>query len=98
MSLTPLKVVVTRKLPDAVEKRMSELFDVKLRHSLDPMSKAELLAAISEANVLVSSLEDKITQQILAQANGNLKLIANYGAGFDHINIKIALNPHITLS
>ena len=98
MSSKPLKVVVTRKLPDVVEQRMSELFDVKLRHSLNPMSENELLAAIYDTDVLVSSLEDKITQQVLSQAGDNLKLIANYGAGFDHINIKTALENGIIVT
>ena len=98
MSSKPLKVVVTRKLPDVIEQRMSELFDVKLRNSLDPMSEVELGAAISDANVLVSSLEDRITQKVLSQAGDNLKLIANYGAGFDHINIKTALENGIIVT
>ena len=92
MSSKPLKVIVTRKLPNVVEQRMSELFDVRLRENLDPMSEKELLTAVSEANILVSSLGDKISQKVLSQSSDNLKLIANYGSGFDHIDIKAALN------
>ena len=98
MSTNPLRVVVTRKLPDVVEQRMSELFDVQLRYSLNPMSEKELLTAISQANVLVSSLGDKINAEALSYSHGNLKLIANYGAGFDHIDIKAALNNGIIVT
>ena len=56
MPSKPLRVIVTRKLPDVVEQRMSELFDVRLRNTLAPMSERELSVAISEADVLVSSL------------------------------------------
>ena len=98
MSSKPLKVIVTRKLPNVVEQRMSELFDVRLRENLDPMSEKELLTAISGANILVSSLGDKISQKVLSQAGDNLKLIANYGSGFDHIDIKAALNNGIIVT
>ena len=98
MSLKPLRVVVTRKLPDNVEKRMSELFDARLRDNLDIMDEEELLYALSKADVLVSSLGDKLNQQVLSQAGNNLKLIANYGAGFDHIDIKTASNKGIMVT
>ena len=98
MSSKPLKVIVTRKLPNVVEQRMSELFDVRLRENLDPMSEKELLTAVSEANILVSSLGDKISQKVLSQSSDNLKLIANYGSGFDHIDIKAALNKGILVT
>lgn len=98
MSSKPLRVVVTRKLPDVVEQRMSELFDVRLRNTLAPMSEKELSVAISEADVLVSSLGDKLNHSVLFQDCDNLKLIANYGAGFDHIDIKTAINNGIVVT
>ena len=98
MPSKPLRVVVTIKLPNVVEQRMSELFDVCLRDSLDPMSEKDLLTAISKANVLVSSLGDKINEKVLSRANDKLKLIANYGAGFDHIDIKAAIRKGIIVT
>ena len=93
-----LRVIVTRKLPDLVEKRMVELFNVDLRVSDKLMSRKELGNAIEEAEVLVPSLGDKINHEILEQAGNNLKLIANYGAGFDHIDIKAAISKGITVT
>ncbi len=93
-----LSVVVTRRLPDVVETRMSELFNVRLRDSDDPMSKSELAAAMRETDVLVPTLSDKIDAGMLGQAGDKLKLIANYGAGVDHIDIATARQRGILVS
>ena len=98
MKLKQLKVVVTRKLPSLVEKRMSELFDVDLRDNLHPMSHEDLSSAVAKADILVSSLGDKVSGHILSQPNSKVKLIANYGAGFDHIDIKTAFEKGIIVS
>ena len=93
-----LSVVVTRRLPDAVETRLSELFDVRLRHSDAPMSRSELVAAIQEADVLVPTVTDVIDAGLIGQAGSRLKLIANYGAGFDHIDVSTARERGILVS
>lgn len=93
-----LSVVVTRRLPEAVETRMSELFDVKLRDDDAPMSKAELASAMREADVLVPTLSDQIDAGLLGQASERLKLIANYGAGVDHIDVATARQRGILVS
>jgi len=85
-----LTVVVTRRLPDAVETRMKELFDVELRDPDRPMSRDELSAAMRRADVLVPCIADTIDAALLAQAGDRLKLIANYGAGVDHIDVATA--------
>jgi glyoxylate reductase len=93
-----LSVVVTRKLPEAVETRMRELFEVKLNESDQPMTQAQLGEAIANADVLVPTLGDRIDQKLLAHAGENLKLIANYGAGFDHIDVETARQRGILVS
>ncbi len=85
-----LRVIVTRKLPEPVETRLRELFEVELNLDDKPMSEAELADAIGRADVLVPTLNDEIDQRMLAKAGPDLKLIANYGAGFDHIDIETA--------
>jgi len=94
---TPLKVVVTRQLPEPVETRLSELFNVQL-NSGGQMDEAALGAALGEADVLVTTIGDKIDQRLLAKAGPNLRLIANYGAGFDHIDVQTALQRGIMVS
>ncbi|NHQ75750.1 D-glycerate dehydrogenase [Roseovarius gahaiensis] len=85
-----LSVVVTRRLPAAVENRMKDLFDVTLREDDSPMSRQELTQAVKYADVLVPTLTDRIDAGLIAQAGDQLKLIANYGAGVDHIDIHTA--------
>jgi glyoxylate reductase len=77
-----LSVVVTRRLPEAVETRMKELFDVELNEADRPMSKPELISAMNRADVLVPCIADRIDAGMLGQAGDKLKLIANYGAGW----------------
>ena len=98
MKQKTLNVIVTRKLPKLVEKRMSELFETQLRPDDEPMSQKELATALKKADVLVPSLGDKINEELLAKAGKSLKLIANYGAGFDHIDIKTAMKHDIIVS
>ena len=90
MSNARLTVAITRRLPAQVEKRMQELFDVTIRPTDNPMTRTELAATVANCDVLVSTITDKIDQSLLAQANDRLKLIANYGAGFDHIDVETA--------
>ncbi len=85
-----LSVVVTRRLPEPVETRLGELFNVTLNETDVPMSRDALAEAMKGADVLVSTLTDEIDQRMLAQAGDRLKLIANYGAGFDHIDVATA--------
>jgi len=91
-------VVVTRRLPEPVERRMAELFDVELRDSDAPMTRAELIAAMKTADVLVPTLNDQIDAAALSQAGDQLKLIANYGAGVDHIDVQTARQHGIIVS
>ncbi|MCI2399375.1 D-glycerate dehydrogenase [Aliiroseovarius subalbicans] len=93
-----LSVVVTRRLPEVVETRMKELFDVELRDDDTPMTRDELAAAMKRCDVLVPTLTDQIDQKLLAQAGERLKLIANYGAGIDHIDVSTARQRGILVS
>lgn len=93
-----LSVVVTRRLPEAVETRLSELFNVTLRDDDRPMSRAELVEAMQTADVLVPTITDQIDGGLLGQAGDQLKLIANFGAGFDHIDVATARQRGILVS
>jgi glyoxylate reductase len=98
MASQRLSVVVTRRLPEAVEARMRELFDVELNESDTPMSRGELADAMRRADVLVPTLTDQIDQGLIAQASDKLKLIANYGAGVDHIDVATARQRGVLVS
>ncbi|MEQ8805501.1 MAG: D-glycerate dehydrogenase [Rhodospirillales bacterium] len=92
------RVVVTRKLPDAIETRMMELFDVQLNLDDKAMTKAQLIAAVANADVLVPTVTDRIDAAILAQAGERLRLVANYGTGVDHIDLATARQRGITVT
>ena len=83
-------MIATRRLPELVETRLKELFDIMLREDDAPMSRAELVAAVGQADVLVPTLTDTIDAGLLAQAGPRLKLMANFGAGVDHIDMDAA--------
>ena len=93
-----LKVTVTRRLPQAVESRLSELFDVVLRDVDVKMTREELAAALRDTDVLVPTVTDQIDASLLAQAGPRLRLIANYGAGVDHIDVASARERGIQVS
>ncbi|MCX8226509.1 MAG: D-glycerate dehydrogenase [Sulfitobacter sp.] len=98
MSKQPLSVVVTRRLPEVVERRLSELFNVTLREDDTPMTRAELGETMKTADILVPTVTDEIDAALLGQAGGQLKLIANYGAGVDHIDVTTARQRGILVS
>lgn len=93
-----LSVVVTRRLPDPVEARLQELFDVRFGASDRPMSRDELSEAVRDADVLVPNLRDRIDNALISQAGPRLRLIANYGAGVDHIDVATCRQRGILVS
>ncbi len=91
-------VIVTRKLPDAIETRMRELFDTRLNVDDTPMDQAALIEAVQKADVLVPTVTDRIDSKIIVRAGPNLKLIATFGTGVDNIDVKTALDRGITVT
>ena len=98
MAKTKPIVVVTRKLPDAVETRMRELFDTRLNIDDKPMSQAELVEAVKYADVLVPTVTDRIDSHVISQAGENFQLIANFGNGVDNIDVGTANTRNITVT
>jgi len=91
-------VIVTRKLPDAIETRMRELFDTRLNVDDTPMTQADLVEAVQKADVLVPTVTDRIDSKVIVRAGANLKLIANFGTGVDNIDVKTALDKGIAVT
>ena len=98
MPTTKPKVIVTRRLPDAVETRLRELFDTELNLSDAPLSREALIDAVGRCDVLAPTITDRIDAGVLEQAGDRLKLIANFGAGVDHIDVAAAIARGITVT
>lgn len=84
------RVSVTRRLPEAVEQRLSDLFRTTLRTEDSPLNQADIKALISDCDVFVPTVTDDINADVIAAASNDLKLIANFGAGTDHIDVAAA--------
>ena len=84
------RLIVTRRLAPHAEARMAELFDTVLSADDHDMDDAELVAAMQDCDVLVPTLNDHLTAELIDQAGPRLKLIANFGNGIDHIDLKAA--------
>ena len=84
------RVVVTRHLMPSVEARMGELFAVKLNEADVPLGRDGLVAAMRDADVLVPTVTDRIDAEMIAAAGERLGLIANFGAGTEHIDLAAA--------
>ncbi|HEX8055939.1 MAG TPA: D-glycerate dehydrogenase [Novosphingobium sp.] len=84
------RVIVTRRLLPETEARMTELFDVAINADDVPMSRDALVAAMQECDVLVPTVTDRIDGAMIAEAGTRMGLIANFGAGVDHIDLAAA--------
>ena len=91
-------VYITRKLPDAVETRMRELFDAELNIDDHPRSRDELAGAMKSVDVLVPAVTDRIDAALIEEAGPQLKLIASFSNGTDHIDVDAATKKGITVT
>lgn len=84
-----MKVFVTGRVPDSIYKKLESSFELNYHNSLQPLSSEEIMKGARECEAILCPLSDKITKEIL-QANPQLKIVANYGAGFDNIDLNAA--------
>jgi len=91
-------VIVTRKLPVAVETRMCELFETRLNAGDKPMTRSSLAEALRIADVIVPTVTDRIDAELIEQAGPQMKLIANFGNGVDNIDVAAAFARGMTVT
>ena len=91
-------VILTRKLPEDIETRMRELFNTTLNENDKPFSKVQLMDALNKAEVLVPTVTDKIDEELIKSSGENLKLIASFGTGVDHIDLRAAKKKGILVT
>ena len=85
-----VRVIVTRKLPDPVEKQLCDLFDVRLNQNDTPLTKNDLQQAVQACDILVPTVMDNIDADVIKFAGPRLKLMANFGVGVNHIDLEAA--------
>jgi lactate dehydrogenase-like 2-hydroxyacid dehydrogenase len=88
--MTKPKVIITRRLPAAAEERAAKLFDVTLNASDVPLDAEGLARAMREADGLLPCVADKITAEVLATPGRKAKIVANYGVGYNNIDVLAA--------
>ena len=91
-------VIVTRKLPDPIETRMRELFETRLNLDDVPLTADQLREAVGEAEVLVPTVTDRIDASVIEAAGPQLKLIAQFGAGIDNVDVAAARDKGIIVT
>jgi len=91
-------VFITRRLPDQIQARMMELFDTRLNESDTPLSQGELIQAVQSADVVVPTVTDSIDRKVIAAAGPQLKLIASFGTGVDHVDLAAAREHDILVT
>ncbi|EGY79820.1 NAD(P)-dependent oxidoreductase [Peptoniphilus indolicus] len=86
-----MKVFITSRVPKEILQRIENLCEVDYEDSNIPLKNDEIVERLKGVEVLICPLSDKITREVLESENAkNLKLVANYGAGYDNVDIKAA--------
>ena len=92
------RIAVTRKLPATVETQLGEIFDPKFNLDDTPFSESQLIRAVNWADILVPTVTDQVNAKVINAAGPNLKLIANFGVGVNHIDLEAAEAKGIQVS
>jgi lactate dehydrogenase-like 2-hydroxyacid dehydrogenase len=91
-------VVVTRRLPSAVEEELSQDFEVRLNRDDRPLGPAGLQDALRTADALLCTVTDRLTADVLGAEPLRARLLANFGVGFNHIDLGAAKSRGLAVS
>ena len=92
------KVFIRRRLPKKVEIRMMELFDTTLNETDVQLTEKELISVFQNYEIIVPSIADNLSKSVIEEAGEQLKLIANFGAGIDHIDLEAAKKKNLIVT
>jgi lactate dehydrogenase-like 2-hydroxyacid dehydrogenase len=92
------RVIVTRRLPKVVEAAVTTLFDASLSSDDHQMDSGELQRALGTADGILCTLTDRLTAEVLAAYPIRTRILANFGAGVDHIDLAAARAHDITVT
>jgi lactate dehydrogenase-like 2-hydroxyacid dehydrogenase len=94
-----MEILVTRPLPDAVLNKLGAAHDVTLRESTEPLDRDEMLAALTGFDAVLPTLGDAFSREVF-EAAGDIrcKLLANFGVGYNHIDVAAAKAHGVAVS
>ncbi len=92
------RIVVTRRLPDAVEQRARDEFDATLNPTDTALTTAQLCDAMREAEGLLPTVTDRINSDVLGTSPRRAKIVANFGVGFNNIDTDSAKQNGIVVT
>lgn len=98
MSISKPKILVTRRLPETIEARMAMLFDTHVNHDDVTLTGDDIIGGLAGMDVLVSSITDMIDAALIARLPKSVRLIAQFGNGFDNIDIEAARTAGLTVT
>ncbi|AFZ70818.1 lactate dehydrogenase-like oxidoreductase [Caldisphaera lagunensis DSM 15908] len=84
------KLFMTREIPFPATEKIKKMFDVTIWPKYTPPSKEDIINNAKGVDALVTTLEDKITCEIIEKLSPNLKIIAQYAVGFDNVDLECA--------
>ena len=92
------KILVSRKISDLAEEKLSKEFDVTLNLKDEPIPESQLIKIANDYDGIISTSFDKIGENFFKNLNGKLKIIAQVGVGYDNISINSALEKKIKVT
>ncbi len=92
------KILLTRRWPKAVEKHLMERYDVAFNETDQPLDTSEIREAIVKYDAVCPTVSDRIGADVLKAKDRRAKILANYGVGFNHIDIATCRNLGIVVS
>ncbi|MDU1044162.1 MULTISPECIES: 2-hydroxyacid dehydrogenase family protein [Peptoniphilus] len=92
-----MKLLITSNIPEDIYNELNKNFDITYHNSNIPLTREEIIEKIKGKDALLCPLSDKIDKDVI-DASDNLKIIANYGAGFDNIDINYAREKGIVVT
>ena len=98
MTDSKLRVLLTRRWPQTVEDAMAHIFEVRVNPDNKPMTQAELAQGLAWADVLCPTVTDVLSSELLSASSVRTRLLANFGVGFNHIDMAAAKTAGIAVT
>lgn len=98
MPLREPKIVVTRRLPAAIQERLQKEYGAELNDSDRQFTADDLRAALGRCDILLCTLTDQLTGEVLATPGRQAVMLANYGVGVNHIDLAAARKAKLVVT